>query len=41
MIKNKYGFEKLYKQGLTIKTPLNINYQIYAIEHFAVWNRNI
>ena len=32
MIKKKYGFEKLYKQGLTIKTPLNINYQIYAIE---------
>ena len=32
MIRKKYGFEKLYKQGLTIKTPLNINYQIYAID---------
>jgi penicillin-binding protein 1A len=32
IIKKKYGFEKLYTQGLTIKTPLNIDYQIYAIE---------
>ena len=32
IIKNKYGFEKLYREGLTIKTPLNIEHQIYAIE---------
>jgi penicillin-binding protein 1A len=32
IIKDKYGFEKLYKEGLSIKTPLNINYQIHAIE---------
>ena len=31
IIKNKYGFEKLYTQGLSIKSPLNINYQIAAI----------
>ena len=27
-IKDKYGFEKLYTQGLSIRSPLNINYQI-------------
>ena len=27
-VKNIYGFEKLYSQGLSISTPLNINYQI-------------
>ena len=27
-----YGFEKLYSQGLSIRTPLNINYQIQAIK---------
>ena len=32
IIKDKYGFEKLYKEGLSIKTPLNINYQLHAIE---------
>ncbi len=32
IIKNKYGFEKLYTQGLSIKSPLNINYQIEAIK---------
>ena len=26
-MKNIYGFEKLYSQGLSISTPLNINYQ--------------
>ena len=26
-----YGFEKLYSEGLSIKTPLNINYQIQAL----------
>ena len=31
-IKNKYGFEKLYTQGLSITTPLNVNYQLYAIK---------
>ena len=25
-----YGFEKLYSQGLSISTPLRINYQIQA-----------
>ena len=31
-VNENYGFEKLYKQGLSIKTPLNINYQIQAIK---------
>ena len=31
IIKNKYGFERLYTQGLSIKSPLNINFQIEAI----------
>ncbi len=31
IIKDKYGFEKLYTQGLSIKSPLNINFQINAI----------
>ncbi len=30
-VKDNYGFEKLYSQGLSIRTPLNINYQIEAI----------
>ena len=30
-VKENYGFEKLYSQGLGIKTPLNINYQIQAL----------
>ena len=30
-IKEKYGFKKLYSEGLSIKTPLNIKYQIHAI----------
>ena len=34
LVKNIYGFEKLYSQGLTIKTPLNINYQIQALKSF-------
>ena len=29
--KNIYGFEKLYSQGLSISTPLNISYQIQAL----------
>ena len=32
LIKEKYGFEKLYTQGLSIKSPLDIDYQIKAIE---------
>ncbi len=31
IVSENYGFEKLYSQGLSIKTPLNINYQIHAI----------
>ena len=31
-IKEKYGFKKLYSEGLSIRTPLDINYQIQAIE---------
>ena len=31
-VKNIYGFEKLYSQGLSIITPLNINYQIQALK---------
>jgi penicillin-binding protein 1A len=30
-VKENYGFEKLYSQGLSIRTPLNINYQIQAL----------
>ena len=30
-IKDQYGFKKLYSEGLTIRTPLDINYQIQAI----------
>ena len=31
-VNENYGFEKLYSQGLSIRTPLNINYQINAIK---------
>ena len=31
-IKDKYGFKKLYSEGLSIRTPLNIRYQTKAIE---------
>jgi penicillin-binding protein 1A len=30
-VNEKYGFEKLYSQGLSIKTPLNIKYQIQSV----------
>ena len=30
-VNSNYGFEKLYSQGLSIKTPLNINYQKQAL----------
>ena len=32
IVKNIYGFEKLYSQGLSISTPLNIDYQIQALK---------
>ena len=32
IVKKNYGFEKLYSEGLSIKTPLNINYQIQALK---------
>ena len=31
-VKNIYGFEKLYSQGLSISTPLKIKYQIQALK---------
>ena len=31
-VKNIYGFEKLYSQGFSISTPLNIQYQIQALK---------
>ncbi len=30
-VNENYGFEKLYSQGLSIRTPLNINFQIQAL----------
>ena len=32
IVNENYGFEKLYSQGLSVRTPLNINYQIQAIK---------
>ena len=32
IVKKIYGFEKLYSQGLSISTPLDINYQIQALK---------
>ncbi len=32
IVKNIYGFEKLYSQGLSISTPLKIGYQIQALK---------
>ena len=32
LVNENYGFEKLYSQGLSIRTPLNIDYQIQAIK---------
>ena len=32
MLKDIYGFKKLYSQGLSISTPLRINYQIQALK---------
>ena len=31
-VKEIYGFKKLYSQGLSISTPLKINYQIQALK---------
>ncbi len=31
-VKDIYGFQKLYSQGLSIKTPLKIDYQIQALK---------
>ena len=31
-VNENYGFEKLYSQGLSIRTPLNIDYQIQSIK---------
>ena len=31
-VKETYGFKKLYSQGLSISTPLKINYQIQALK---------
>ena len=31
-IKENYGFKKLYGEGLSINVPLDVNYQIYALE---------
>ena len=36
IIKDKYGFEKLYTQGLSIKSPLSIDYQIEAIKALRI-----
>ena len=40
-VKNIYGFEKLYSQGLSIKTPLNINYQIQALKSLHERDRKL
>ena len=31
IIKDNYGFDKLYAEGLSIKSSLDINYQLYAL----------
>ena len=31
IIKKNYGFEKLYAEGLSIKSALDVNYQLYAL----------
>jgi penicillin-binding protein 1A len=31
IIKNKYGFDKLYAEGLSIKSALDVDYQLYAL----------
>ena len=31
LVNENFGYEKLYSQGLSIRTPLNINYQIQVI----------
>ena len=34
VIKDTYGYKKLYEDGLYIKTPFNIEYQINALKSF-------
>ncbi len=36
IVKDIYGFEKLYSQGLSISTPLNINYQKQALNSLRI-----
>ena len=31
-IKDKYGFDQLYAEGLSIKSTMDVNYQIYALD---------
>ncbi|MEK9544643.1 MAG: transglycosylase domain-containing protein, partial [Pelagibacteraceae bacterium] len=31
-IKDNYGFDKLYAEGFTIKSSLDVNYQLYALD---------
>ena len=31
IIKDNYGFDKLYAEGLSIKSALDVNYQVYAL----------
>ena len=35
-IKEKYGFKKLYSEGLSIRTPLNVKYQIQLIVQMSM-----
>ena len=39
-VNENYGFEKLYSQGLSIRTPLNIGYQIQAIKSLRLGIEN-
>ena len=41
IVKNIYGFEKLYSQGLSISTPLNINFQTQALKIFKKRHRGL
>ena len=40
-VNENYGFEKLYSQGLSIRTPLNIDYQIKAIKSLERESNNM
>ena len=39
-VNENYGFEKLYSQGLSIRTPLNTSYQIQAIKSLRLGIEN-